>query len=154
MSSVRPMLCSSPLTADSSAATLRLSALVLAPRSTPFADSAGAVVDVVVGGSTIGALLLSSRRRAKAAPMIARQTTTATAKPVREEKKSRSRPGALDDMAGGASTAATNRLRVPAGGRYFRSAEGGVLVLPNQPYAHSTGRLSEIGVLYSDRGSI
>ncbi len=85
---------------------------------------AGAVVDVVVAGSTVGALLLSSRRRAKAAPMIARQTTTAMAKPVREEKKSRCRPGALDDMAGGASTAATDKLRVPAGGRYFPSAGG------------------------------
>ncbi|HLJ08191.1 MAG TPA: hypothetical protein VKX24_06610, partial [Acidimicrobiia bacterium] len=97
------MLCSSSVTADFSAATLPLSALVLAPSSTPRVGSAGAVVDVVVGGSALGAWPVSSRRRAKAAAMIATQTTTATAKPVREEKKSRSRPGADDDMAGGAS---------------------------------------------------
>src|SRR5690349_12395807 len=123
MSSVRPSWLSRSCTADFSASTLRISGLVLAPRRTPPAvgTEAGVVVVVVVlAASTGGAVPVSSRRRAKPAPMSATAKTTATAKPVREEKKSRSRPGTDDDMGWRASsggdppegTSARRELRV------------------------------------------
>src|SRR5437763_2843465 len=161
MSRVRPMRCSRAWTADFSAwSTCRplTSGLVLAPSRTPLIDSAGAVADVVVGGSATAVWSELRAFRAKPAATMAAQATTATAKPVREETKSRSRPGTADDMTGRASTAATDYLRVPGARRRFpsgvtwsTSTSGAVLRLFYTPFARDVGFVLRTGGHLTER---